>query len=169
MKRLTNMTICILGSMQVTMVAAPGAQLFSERSQPPIESSYCMYDGQKPASLQKIVNANSEFKIDIAQATAILEREDNKFYDANNAYLKHKTFPKVDDFEAFYVYGEEIRADLIGRAMAEEQNIVWGTGTHTDTPVAVVALGPKNFTEKFSSLSHHSDIGQLLIQAVKIK
>jgi len=120
-----------------------------------------------PKSLQTIVNANSEFKITLAQAKRILMTEKNKFHDHTNKYLKLKTMPKVDDFEAFYVYGDEIRADLIGRAMSQDQNIVWGTGTHTDTPVAVVALGPKDFTEKFSRLTKHTEIGQLLIEAVK--
>jgi alkaline phosphatase len=119
-----------------------------------------------PLSLQKIVNANSEFKITLAQANKILETEPNSFYDPTNKYLKLKTFPKINDFKAFYVYGEEIRSDLIARAISEEQNIVWATGTHTDTPVAVIAYGPDNVTAPFSSLSHHTDIGQLLIKAV---
>ncbi len=118
-------------------------------------------------SLQKIVNANSEFKITIQQATDILENEENHYHDPDNKYLKAKTFPKVNDFKAFYVYGEEIRKDLIGRAISEQQNIVWGTGTHTDTPVAVIAYGPNDVTAAFSTLSHHTDIGQLLIKAVK--
>ena len=122
---------------------------------------------KKPESLLKIVNANSEFKIDLAQAKKILETEENKFYDPTNTYLKLKTFPKVDDFEAFYVYGQDIRGDLIGRELGEEQNIVWGTGTHTNTPVAVVAVGPKEFTQNFSRLSRHTDIGKLLIEAVQ--
>jgi len=120
-----------------------------------------------PESLLKIVNANSDFKIDLAQAKKILETEENKFFDPDNKYLKLKTFPKVDDFEAFYVYGQDIRGDLIGRALGQEQNIVWGTGTHTNTPVAVVAVGPKPFANKFSRLSHHTDIGKLLIDAVE--
>mgnify|MGYP003638155690 FL=1 len=122
-----------------------------------------------PESLLKIVNANSEFKIDLAQAKKILETEDNKFYDPDNSYLKLKTFPKVDDFEAFYVYGQDIRGDLIARELGEQQNIVWGTGTHTNTPVAVVAVGPDELTKKFSRLSHHTDIGKLLIEAVENK
>ena len=122
---------------------------------------------QKPESLLKIVNANSDFKITLAQAIRILEREENAFYDADNKYLKSKTFPKVDDFEAFYVYGQDIRGDLIGRAMSQEQNVVWGTGTHTATPVAAIAYGPDEVTAQFSALVHHTDIGQLLIKAVK--
>jgi alkaline phosphatase len=122
---------------------------------------------QKPESLLKIVNDNSDFKITLAQAKRILEREANTFHDADNKYLKAETFPRVDDFEAFYVYGQDIRNDLIGRAMSEEQNVVWGTGTHTATPVAAIAYGPDEVTAQFSALVHHTDIGQLLIKTVK--
>jgi len=122
---------------------------------------------QKPESLLKIVNDNSDFKITLAQAERILEREKNTFQDADNTYLKADTFPRVDDFEAFYVYGQDIRNDLIGRAMSQDQNIVWGTGTHTATPVAAIAYGPDEVTAKFSALVHHTDIGQLLIETVK--
>ncbi|WP_354623418.1 alkaline phosphatase [Psychromonas sp. MME2] len=121
-----------------------------------------------PQTLQKIVNQNSEFDITLAQAEAILTTEPNHYHDPENSYLKAETFPKVDDFEAFYVYGDEIRNDLIGRAMAEQQNIVWGTGTHTDTPVAVIAYGPTQVTAPFSQLAHHTDIGKLLIKTVKM-
>ncbi|MFT6986191.1 MAG: alkaline phosphatase [Psychromonas sp.] len=118
-------------------------------------------------SLQTIINANSEFKVTLAQANDILATEANQYYDPDNSYLNLKTFPKVHDFKAFYVYGEEIKKDLIGRALSEQQNIVWGTGTHTDTPVAVIAYGPKAVTEPFSMLAHHTEIGQLLIKTVK--
>lgn len=120
-----------------------------------------------PKSLQKIINANSEFAITLTQAEEILATEDNTYHDPDHKYLKAKTFPKVNDFKAFYVYGDEIRADLIGRAMSEEQNIVWGTGTHTDTPVAVIAYGPEAVSLPFSKLSHHTEIGKLLIKTVQ--
>ena len=51
--------------------------------------------------------------------------------------------------------------------MNEEQNVVWSTGTHTDTPVVVIALGPDEVTAPYSSLLHHTDIGQLLINTVR--
>jgi len=122
---------------------------------------------QTPQSLLKIVNANSEFDITLDQAKQILATEPNDYFDPENKYLKLKTFPKVNDFKAFYVYGAEIRSDLIARAMSEEQNIVWATGTHTDTPVAVITYGPDAVTASFSSLTHHTEIGKRLIQAVK--
>ncbi|WP_022939829.1 alkaline phosphatase [Psychromonas hadalis] len=124
---------------------------------------------KSPASLQKIVNDNSEFKISIAQAEDILQTENNVYYQQGHKYLDKKTFPKVNDFKAFYVYGDEIRHDLIGRAMSEEQNIVWSTGTHTDTPVAVIAIGPTQLSAQFSTLTHHTEIGKLLIKAVQNK
>lgn len=122
---------------------------------------------QTPQALQRIVNDNSEFDITLAQAEGILATERNGYYDPSNKYLKAETFPLINDFKAFYVYGQEIRSDLIARAISEQQNIVWGTGTHTDTPVAVVAYGPQKSTAPFSSLTHHTEIGQLLISAVK--
>lgn len=122
---------------------------------------------KKPSSLQKIVNDNSEFKISLAQAEAILQTENNDYYQKGHKYLDRKTFPKVNDFKAFYVYGDEVRHDLIGRAMSEEQNIVWSTGTHTDTPVAVIAVGPTWLTAQFSTLTQHTEIGKLLIKAVQ--
>jgi len=118
-------------------------------------------------SLQNIVNENSEFKISLVQANDILATEPNTYHDPDNKYLKATTFPKVNDFKAFYVYGDEIRSDLIARALSEEQNIVWSTGTHTDTPVAVIAYGPVQVTDPFSALTHHTEIGKLLIETVK--
>ena len=65
------------------------------------------------------MNANSDFNITLAQAKDILASEVNTYHDPDNSYLKAKTFPKVNDFKAFYVYGDAIRADLIGRTMSE--------------------------------------------------
>jgi alkaline phosphatase len=122
---------------------------------------------KNPSSLQKIVNANSDFKITLAQSDKILQREINTYHVHDNKYLKAETFPRINDFKAFYVYGEDLRSDLIGRAMSEEQSVVWGTGTHTDTPVAVIAYGPEKATAPYSSLIHHTEIGKLLIKTVK--
>ena len=142
-------------------------KLYNQKlSFPNIMSAYDKSD-KTPESLLKIVNANSDFKITLAQAERILETEENTFYDPDNKYLKPKTFPKVDDFEAFYVYGQDIRSDLIGREMSQDQNVVWSTGTHTATPVAVIAYGPDEVTASFSTFLHHTDIGQLLIKTVK--
>ena len=94
-------------------------------------------------------------------------REENEYRVAGHAYLDQAHFPRVHDFKAFYVYGEEIRMDLLGRALSEEQNTVWGTGTHTtNTPVGVIAYGPQATAQAFSSLMHHTDVGQKAMQAL---
>jgi len=42
--------------------------------------------------------------------------------------------------------------------------VVWNTGTHTATPVLVFASGPAG--ESFGGLLHHTQVGQLVIDAV---
>lgn len=119
-----------------------------------------------PQALVNLVNENSEFDISVDQAEAILARENNEYHVKGHKYLNASTFPKVNDFKAFYVYGNEIRNDLLGRALGEQQNVVWGTGTHTSTPVAVIAFGPEAVTSHFSSMTHHIEVGKLAKKAV---
>ncbi|MGI0116636.1 alkaline phosphatase [Zooshikella sp. RANM57] len=122
---------------------------------------------QTPAELAKIISDSTGFKVTEDQAKAILADQPNPFYAKGHDYLGAKTLPKVNDFTAFYVYGEEIRYNLIGRALSQQQNVVWGTGTHTHTPVAVFAYGPKDVTRNFSLLQHHADVGQKLKAALQ--
>ncbi|MEJ2766531.1 alkaline phosphatase [Photobacterium sp. MCCC 1A19761] len=123
-------------------------------------------ENQTPEALVKIVNRYSEFKIDLEQAKDILAMEENEYRVHGHSYLDEAHFPQVHDFKSFYVYGEEIRMDLLGRALSEDQNTVWGTGTHTSTPVGVIAYGPQATTQAFSSLMHHTDVGQKAMQAL---
>ncbi|WP_250654942.1 alkaline phosphatase [Alkalimarinus coralli] len=126
------------------------------------------YDsGEKTAeALAKLVNENSEFDITVDQANEILARENNDYHVKGHKYLDSKSFPKVNDFKSFYVYGDEIRNDLLGRALSEQQNVVWGTGTHTSTPVAVIAFGPDAVESKFSSMTHHIELGKMAKKAI---
>ncbi|WP_305908091.1 alkaline phosphatase [Methylomarinum sp. Ch1-1] len=117
-------------------------------------------------SLLAAINANSAYKIDKLAAGRILEKEANAYYRPGHRYLKAKQFPKVDDFEEFYVYGDGVHLDLIGRALAKQQNIVWATGTHTHTPVPVIAWGPERHVRRFSTLSHHTEIGLWMMEAL---
>ncbi|WP_431688058.1 alkaline phosphatase [Hahella sp. NBU794] len=129
---------------------------------------FAQFDGGKPSpeALMKLVNANSAFPITLEQAKAVLEQEPNYYQVDGHDYLSAKMFPKVNDFKSFYVYGQEVRHDLLGRAMSESQNVVWATGTHTSTPVPVMAFGPASATEGFSKLLHHTDIGKLAKSAI---
>ncbi len=135
-------------------------------SYPNMFSAFSKTD-KTPEDLVNIVNANSEFKITVEQAKDILASENNPFRVAGHKYLDTDKFPKVRDFRAFYVYGEEIRHDLLGRAVAEDQNVIWGTGTHTSTPVPVIAFGPEGAAEPFGKMVHHTDIGRLAKSAIE--
>jgi alkaline phosphatase len=113
------------------------------------------------------INSNTEFPLTQADADRILEHETNEHQVADHKYLSAATFPKVDDFEEFYVYGEEVHLDLMGRALAKHQNTVWSTGTHTHTPVQVIAWGPKDAQQRFKGLMNHVEVGAQMIEAMK--
>ncbi|WP_299728593.1 alkaline phosphatase [uncultured Endozoicomonas sp.] len=136
-------------------------KLYSQKMSFPSMFSAFSETDKTPEDLAAIVNANSEFDITVAQAREILANEQNRYQVAGHKYLSSEIFPKVKDFGAFYVYGEEIRHDLLGRAVAEDQNVVWGTGTHTSTPVPVIAFGPAAATAPFGKMIHHTDIGRI--------
>lgn len=83
-------------------------------------------------------------------------------------YLSDADFPKGDDFEEFYVYGEEIHMDLLGRKVAGSQNTIWGTGTHTSVPVPVpvIAWGPADVIAPHQDLMHHVNVGEVTINTL---
>lgn len=112
------------------------------------------------------INEYSAFKVTAEQASAVGVRENNDYYVAGHNYLSAAQFPKVNDFKEFYVYGDETHGNLIGRALAKEQNTVWGTGTHTAAPVPVYAFGPYGVTKQFSMMQHHVEIGQKMMTAL---
>lgn len=94
---------------------------------------------QTAANLVKIVNANSAFPITEEGAERILETEPNP----------HSKVP----------------LNLIGRELAVQQSVVWGTNTHTSTPVTVIAYGDSDLTENFKAIQHHTDVGKKLMNA----
>ena len=123
-------------------------------------------DFPTPESLRDAVNANSEFKINLEEAAEILEREPHEYQVEGHGYLGTADFPKVHDFKEFYVYGDDVHLDLIGRKLGKQQYVVWNSGTHTDTPVQVVAWGPDEVVKPFSSYLHHTDVAKLMIAAM---
>ncbi|QUM85399.1 alkaline phosphatase [Moritella sp. 28] len=112
------------------------------------------------------INSYSAFKVTPEQAAPIGLREENEYHVDGHKYLSAKAFPKVNDFKEFYVYGDEIHANLIGRALGAAQNVVWGTGTHTASPVPVYAFGPENITKQFSTMQHHVELSQKMADAL---
>lgn len=114
--------------------------------------------------LQTQINDNTAFTITLAEAKRILEHEENIYRVQDHKYLAAEKFPKIDDFEEFYVYAEEVHLNLIGRVLAKHQNTVWSTGTHTHSPVGVIAWGPDQAKQRFRGLMNHVEVGAQLMQ-----
>ncbi|MCG3816145.1 alkaline phosphatase [Photobacterium damselae] len=122
-------------------------------------------DKQTAKQLMKIVNNNSEFAITEAQAKAVLTDKTNPYHVDGHSYLSESTIPAIHDFDAFYPYND--RANLLARVQGAKQNIVWGTGTHTHTPVNVFAWGPTDVILPVSKILHHSELGEYIKSQVK--
>lgn len=118
--------------------------------------------------LMQLVNESiSPFSITLADASEILTRMPNRQYAEGHPYLGTKTVPKMPDQEAFYVYGENGRMNHLAHILGVQQSVVWGTGTHTNTPVALVAFGPPSATQRFTGLLHATDVGKAMIALVR--
>ncbi len=119
---------------------------------------------QTPQKLAEIVNQNSAFPITAEQAENVLASKPNPYRLAQHKYLAEENVPAINDFDAFFPYND--RGNLLAREQATGQNIVWGTGTHTHTPVNVFAWGPAKKILPVSKIMHHSELGEFIKQQV---
>lgn len=117
--------------------------------------------------LAGIVSNMGSFTLTEEQAARVLKRAVNPIWAQGHKYLSAETLPEVRDFKEFYVYGDEIQMNLLGRELAAQQNVVWGTGTHTSTPVTVMAYGPKHITAAFSGMQHNTQVGEKMMNALQ--
>ncbi|MCK5892946.1 MAG: alkaline phosphatase [Endozoicomonadaceae bacterium] len=112
-------------------------------------------DQQTGKKLAKIMNQHHDFEVTSAMTATILafKRPSSK---------KDKptlgTEPRVNSFS---VNGKNTHYNRMGHTLANYQHVAWGTGTHTDTPVLVIAFGPKAATAPFSKYLTHPEVGQL--------
>ncbi|MEO2045355.1 MAG: alkaline phosphatase [Pirellulales bacterium] len=120
---------------------------------------------QTAEQLVALVNSALEFDITLDHAVDILARMRNRQFVAGHPYLGTETVPRIRDFSEFFIFGEFSRMNLLGRAVASQQNVVWGTGTHTSTPVVLVAKGPA--AHRFGGMHHSTEIGQRLMELLR--
>ncbi len=119
-----------------------------------------------PEKLLEIVNeAVKPLSITLADATDLLNRMPNRYYQKGHPYLGTPTLPEMPDQEAFYVYGENLRMNRLGHVLGTQQHVVWGSGTHTSTPVIITSFGPGS--ERFTGILHASDIGKRMIEIIR--
>lgn len=121
---------------------------------------------QTAAGLSALVKKHTGFVLTKKQAQAILQNEPNEFYQPGHRYLGLKEVPRFGAYDAFYPYPNNRRAALIARAIADQQNVVWGSGTHTSTPVLVVADGPRWAEKWFDGLHSAYYVGDSMIRAL---
>ncbi|NOH72855.1 alkaline phosphatase [Vibrio pectenicida] len=120
---------------------------------------------QTATKLTEIVNSNTEFPITSNQASNVLASKPNPYRLAGHSYLSAENIPAINDFDAFFPYND--RGNVLAREQATSQNIVWGTGTHTHTPVNVFAWGPVDAIIPVSKIMHHSELGEYIKTQVK--
>jgi alkaline phosphatase len=113
--------------------------------------------------LVEIVNSGSAAKITLDDAVSVLARTRNRNYVEGHPYMGTQTVPQIRDFEAFYVYGENLRMNQLGRCLAPQLHVTWSAGTHTSTPVLIGAAGPPEATRRFAGIMHATDVGRRMI------
>lgn len=119
-----------------------------------------------PARLAAVVREQLGWTIDEAAAARVLEDEPNAFRVAGHPYLDRPTAPRIDDFDAFHVYLDDRRSAALARALATEQNVVWASGTHTSTPVPLIAVGPAATTARFAGVRTLDEVGRRISEAL---
>ena len=124
------------------------------------------FNGTTGQEWADVINQYSAIKVTAEQAEQIPQREINEYQVPGHKYLAASEFPKIVDFKEFYVYGDELHGNLIGRTLAADQHVVWGTGTHTAAPVPVYAFGPMGVIKQFSTMQHHVDLANKMIAAL---
>jgi alkaline phosphatase len=104
-----------------------------------------------PAALKKEVEENTAFSITEEQAAMLLFRE------------VKGAFPAAKDYREFFGYGAGNPSARLAGLFGWEMNTVWAAGTHTHTPVMVVAQGP--WGEKFRGLLDNVEIPRIMAQS----
>ncbi len=109
---------------------------------------------QAMAELIEVVESQSKYRLTPAMAEQVLTRKSGK-KDA-----------EPHDFASFYVH-ESVHPDLLGRAVADQNHVVWAAGTHTSTPVPIMAVGPSHYTDRVRGFIDNTEIAKIIEQALK--
>lgn len=119
-----------------------------------------------PARLVDVVRDRLGWTIAVESAARVLEDEPNALRIPGHSYLDRPTAPRIDDYDAFHVYIDERRSAALGRALAEAQNVVWASGTHTSTPVPLITVGPAHAASRFGGVRTLDEVGRLAAESL---
>jgi alkaline phosphatase len=113
---------------------------------------------QTASQLMHLVNANLAFKITRQQAVQLIQQDQQRVNQTTGLLISNVT-------QYFYPYSVNAFAAAIARAISPQQSVVWGTGTHTSTPVPVIAYGqPDKVIKQFDGMHHSTEIGRLMME-----
>ncbi len=113
-------------------------------------------------SFQKIVQSVTGISLSFEQTNRIFRVSSNHFYVPGHEELGFRYAPAVGPYEAFYPYAPYALTALLARELAGEQGVVWGSGTHTATPVLAISRGPG--MRNFRGFMHATELGKRMIK-----
>jgi alkaline phosphatase len=119
--------------------------------------------------LKKYFESQMDFRLTSADVKQIMATGKNKFKHPGHPYLGTDTVPHIEDFAAFYIYGDRIRQNIFARVLAHRQNAVWATAAHTSTPVTMVTVGPKSLTDQYDGMMHSIEVGRKTFKALGLE
>jgi alkaline phosphatase len=118
--------------------------------------------------LHQIIAPQLEFKVTKKDVKGLLKQGKNRYYIPGHWGAGTKEVVKICDFAAYYTSMSKRLGGALGRMIADQQGVVWGTGTHTATPVMVISHGPKEATSKLKGLLQSYEVGQRLISLLPL-
>ncbi len=131
-----------------------------------IVKNYLKRKSYSPESFREVVKKNTGFEITLAEARSFFELKDNAYRVKGHSYLDLAEVPDMGPGEVFYGILSNNFSAKLGAILGKHQNVTWGTGTHTSSPVGVFAVGPKHWAQKYQGAHHSTEIGLLNLAAL---
>lgn len=104
-----------------------------------------------PIKLINELETHTPYRISQEQAKEILAKDQEMGY------------PVPCDQKHFYVYGSMSPSAKLGRMVGKEVGVAWAAGTHTHTPVMIMAKGP--WADRFRGLLDNTQVALIMAKA----
>lgn len=119
-------------------------------------------------SLKKLIAKNTGYELSDNDLRAIIKTIPNPQQLHWHKDLKKRNMPEVaEDIRQYYYSKGNTRVALIGRRIAKYQNIIWGTGGHSFSPVLVFTLGPIK-KQNLPKMTKHPELGKMMQRFLKL-
>jgi alkaline phosphatase len=107
---------------------------------------------QAAQALIKVVEDNSNYRLTQEQAREVLFRKPGK----DDA--------QPHDFADFFVH-KSVHPNMMARVLADQNHAVWAAGTHTSTPVPIMAVGPTRYADRVRGFIDNTDVAKIIEDA----